>query len=102
MVSDKKLLLLLFCCVLASFQAGSVQSQETAEGDEGGQEEEEQDSGPPPEYVYTQMKDQRQSVKGVKVKAADNGVEYMSFRGIRYAKAPVGELRFKVFNGFVT
>ena len=95
MVSDKKLLLLLFCCVLASFQAGSVQSEETAEEDEGGQEEE-QDSGPPPEYVYTQMKDQRQSVKGVKVKAADNGVEYMSFRGIRYAKAPVGELRLKV------
>ena len=36
------------------------------------------------------------TVKGIKAKGKDNDLEYLSFRGIRYAKAPVGDLRFKV------
>lgn len=41
------------------------------------------------------VKTQKGSVKGVRVDH-DFGQYYYSFRGIRYAKAPVGKLRFKV------
>ena len=34
------------------------------------------------------------TVKGLKV--VTDGLEYLSFRGIRYAQPPVGPLRFKV------
>ena len=41
------------------------------------------------------VKTPKGSVKGVRVDH-DFGQYYYSFRGIRYAKAPVGKLRFKV------
>ena len=57
-------------------------------------EQKETDAGPPPDYVFVKLGDK--SVKGVKVPASDDSVEYLSFRGIRYAQAPVGPFRFKV------
>ena len=41
------------------------------------------------------VKTEKGSIKGVRVDH-DFGQYYYSFRGIRYAKAPVGKLRFKV------
>ena len=87
MVSHRLLFLTVICSLLAS--KVFAQDEDPEESEEGNEP-----TGPPPEYVTLTVAGK--TVKGIKAKGKDNDLEYLSFRGIRYAKAPVGDLRFKV------
>ena len=87
MVSHRLLFLTVICGLLAS--KVFAQDEDPEESEEGNEPK-----GPPPEYVTLTVAGK--TVKGIKAKGKDNDLEYLSFRGIRYAKAPVGDLRFKV------
>lgn len=48
------------------------------------------------------VKVQQGRMQGIRIKNVDGSSYYYAFRGIPYAKPPVGKLRFKVFYFFFT